>query len=250
MRVRFVIASFAAAVLAAAATTPSSADAGDDSDLRRAVRDQIRLSPVVGRLGIDVKARDGTVTLVGRVDTLYEAWEAIHRAGEARGAIDVESRLEIGGGSRDDGTIESEILRNFSNILGVAEAGLGVTVRGGVATIEGKLRDARVRFQAADAAARVVGVVEVVDRVETGERDDEDLLKSVEAVIGRRSLVRVSGLVEVQVEQGVVTLAGTVSRFSEKRRARELVLGVNGVKEVVDRLEVTRKSPNLLIQLD
>ena len=128
-------------------------------------------------------------------------------------------------------------------------AGIAVSVREGVATLTGTLRDARVRFQAADAAARVEGVAEVVDRIDTGERDDETLLASVEALVGRRSLSRVSGVFEVRVEAGVVTLEGTVSRFSEKRRAERLVLGINGVREFVDLLSVVPASPDLEIPL-
>ncbi len=241
----------AAALLAAAALLPrpASASAKDDAALARAVEDQLRLSPVVGRLPIAAAARDGRVVLSGRVDTLYEAWEAVDRAGKARGAIDVEGRLAIGGGERADGAVESAIRRRFSDLPEVLGAGIAVSVREGVATLTGTLRDARVRFQAADAAARVEGVAEVVDRIDTGERDDETLLASVEALVGRRSLSRVSGVFEVRVEAGVVTLEGTVSRFSEKRRAERLVLGINGVREFVDLLSVVPASPDLEIPL-
>lgn len=239
----------AAALLAAAALAPAPASAKGDSALVRAVEDQLRLSPVVGRLPIDAAAKDGKVVLTGRVDTLYEAWEAVDRAGGARGALDVESRLAIGDGARRDASVESDVRRKFSDLPDVASAGVAVAVQGGVATLTGTLRDARVRFQAADAAAQVQGVREVVDRFDTGERDDGELLAAVEGTIGRRSLSRVSGDVRVRVEGGVVTLEGTVSRFSEKRRARELVLGINGAKGVADLLSVAPASPDLEIRL-
>ena len=126
--------------------------------------------------------------------------------------------------------------------LGMGIPSVGIDLRGQ----QDAVRAAR---QAADAAARVEGVAEVVDRIDTGERDDETLLASVEALVGRRSLSRVSGVFEVRVEAGVVTLEGTVSRFSEKRRAERLVLGINGVREFVDLLSVVPASPDLEIPL-
>jgi len=239
--------SLAASLLGGA---PAAGDVDADREIARAVQDQLRLSAVVGRFLIDPSVQDGKVVLTGSVDTLAQSLEAIDRAGHARGVVDVRSQLRVGRGSRRDGEIASDIRRRFQDIPDVAALGIEVDVRQGVATLSGKLEDARVRFAAIDAAAEVRGVTEVADRLESAPREDAEILASATGVLGRRSIARISGRVETTVEHGVVTLEGTVTRFSEKRRAARLVLGINGVKAVDDRLRVERSSPDLEISLD
>jgi hyperosmotically inducible protein len=226
------------------------AGAAEDSDIARRVDDQLRRSPTVGHLGVRAKVRDGRVSLDGRVRTLAQAWQAVDLAGKVRGAIEVESRIEISSRGSGDPSIETAVKRRFEDLPEVAGAGLTVTVEAGTVTLAGKVRDARVRFTAADAAAGVEGVVAVTDRIETPELDDETIEKAVAGLFATRSLVRVTGKVESTVKDGVVTLEGYVTRLYDRKRATRLVLGINGVRAIENRLAVKPSDPNFVIPLN
>lgn len=222
----------------------------DDREILRKVSERVRMSAVVGHLPIEVAASRGRVVLTGRVRTLAQVWEAVERAGSVAGVLDVESRLVLDVHAPSDAAIEAAVKRRFADLPEVASSGVAVRIEKGVATLSGAINDARLRFAAADAAAAVEGVVSVVDHVETPALDDAAILKAVQAILGRRSPVRVAGKIDPTVRSGVVTLEGFVKRAADRRRAERLVLGINGVKDVVDRLVVEPSSPDLLIPLD
>jgi len=225
------------------------AGAAEDSEIARKVDDQLRRSPTVGHLGVRAKARDGRVSLEGRVRTLAQAWQAADLAGKVRGVIEVENRIEIDSRGAGDLSIGAAVRRRFEDLPEVAAAGLTVTVEAGTVTLAGKLRDARARFTAADAAAEVEGVVAVNDLIETPESDDETIKKAVAGLFATRSLVRVAGKVESTVKDGVVTLEGHVTRLYDRKRATRLVMGINGVRAIENRLAVKPSDPNFVIPL-
>lgn len=69
------------------------------------------------------------------------------------------------------------------------------------------------------------------------ERSDQEIKSGVEQVLANTS--RVDKLeVSVAVQDSTVTLTGEVDSTKEKRNARELAEGVDGVKYVVDNLTV------------
>jgi osmotically-inducible protein OsmY len=238
------------ALAAMALVTAAFGGPSEDSEIARKVSEQLRRSATVGHLGIDAKVRDGRAVLDGRADTLAQAWEATDLAAKVRGVLEIESRIEIDSRGASDAAIASAVKRHFEDHPEVAGSGIEVRVEAGTVTLSGTVRDARIRFAAADAAAEVKGVVAVSDRVETPAKDDELIRKSVVAILGAGSFVRVSGKIQPTVKDGVVTLEGRVGRLYDRKRAERLVLGINGVRGVEDRLEVKPMNPDLVIPLE
>jgi osmotically-inducible protein OsmY len=222
----------------------------EDSEIARKVSDQLRRSATIGHLGIGARVRDGRAVLEGHVRTLSQVWEATELAGKVRGVLDVESRIDIDSRGAGDPGIESAVKRGFEDHPEIAAAALGVTVEAGTVILSGKVADARIRFAAADVAAKTDGVVAVTDRIETPAKDDELIRTSVASILGPRSLVRVPGKIEIKVKDGVVTLEGTVDRLYDRKRAERLVLGINGVRGIGNRLEVKPTRRDLVIPLD
>jgi predicted transcriptional regulator len=101
-----------------------------------------------------------------------------------------------------------------------------------------KLMDAEhvKRLPVVDDAGRIVGVVSRKDLLSLFLRDDEDIRREVVDEV----LVRVMWIdpsrVAVSVEQGIVTLDGTIERRSTIAIIKELVARLAGVVEVVANL--------------
>lgn len=239
-----------AALAAAALATAALAGAAEDSDVARKVGEQLRRSPLIGQFALTAKARDGRVTLDGRVHTLSESWDAEDLAGKVRGVLEIDNRIAIDSRGTSDAAIEAAIKRRYEDIVAVATAAPEVRVVQGAVTLSGKLRDGRTRFTAIDAAAKIPGVVAVEDRFETPAKDDETIGKEVAGVLANLSLLGVSGKVRPTVKDGIVTLTGRVGKLYDRKRLTRLALGANGVRGVENRLEIGSSKSDLLIPLE
>jgi hyperosmotically inducible protein len=67
--------------------------------------------------------------------------------------------------------------------------------------------------------------------------DDSTLTASVKAALARDKLANLTRI-DVDTVNGVVTLTGVVPAPADKARAVQIAQGVNGVKKVVDNLQV------------
>jgi osmotically-inducible protein OsmY len=68
--------------------------------------------------------------------------------------------------------------------------------------------------------------------------DDSTLTASVKSQLGASNLLRI----DVDTNGGVVSLNGTVETPEEKARAEQLARRVDGVKKVVNNLQVSKRS--------
>ena len=220
---------------------PLQAGTREDDAIRLNVEGNLRMVQVLAGERLDVDVTDGTVQLTGSVETLYRKWQALDQTSRVRGVLAISDAIDLQGGSRSNSAILDTVKRRFEDLPRVANQHLDVSVSDGTVTLKGEVDDARIRFAARDAAADVVGVRAVVDAITSREQDDETLRKQLTQILGRSSLDHVPGNIEIAVEAGVVTLTGDVPRLWERIDAERTVLGVNGVKGVVNQLEVKPK---------
>lgn len=213
----------------------------DERDLRDNVEASLRLNHSLADETIDVRVSDGRVALAGRVRTLLRKWEALETAASVRGVVAIEDGIEVVGQPRRDAALEDDVRRRFEDIPRLASSGLRVTARDGVVSLTGTVRDARMRFAARDAVAAITGVFGVVDAIESPPAADAAIQDAVQELLGPRSLRRVPGAIEASVEDGIVTIDGWVRRLIDRIEAEKTVLGINGVKDVVNRLEIRPK---------
>jgi len=125
----------------------------------------------------------------------------------------------------------------------VDSSGISVTVSGdGVVTLEGAVPTCRVRAAAEKAAGRVTGVRAVANDLEVrllpeARREDTELAEAAVRALRWHSSVPEDDL-RVVVEDGWVTLQGTVRWQHERRAAHRAIRNLTGVKGVNDRIRL------------
>jgi osmotically-inducible protein OsmY len=212
----------------------------DDDAIRRALYTEFVVNGQIPAGEIDVDVRDGIAELTGTVDSAAAHHEALRLAEAVRGVRGLVDRLEVRAPEVDDTVIAQHVtglllddpVADFGTVVVESDAGV-VTLRG---TVDSNAE----AVHAVDLARSVKGVREVVNAIaiETdADRSDADIAADVrtrlddDAALSRR-------FVEVEVDDAVVRLDGTVGSLEEVRRARSLawVLGVEDV--VTEDLEV------------
>jgi osmotically-inducible protein OsmY len=214
-----------------------------DAEIRANVELRLQGNAELGARSIRVSVEDGVATLQGRVRLLSEAWKAERIAGEVRGLTGIENRLAVDATGRSNDEMRALLKRHFEDRVELASGDVAIAVEAGHVVLSGTVKDARVRFTARDAAAEVPGVLSVEDRIESPPALDEAILESVKSLLRPTSLVGVRGDIRPSVQDGVVTLDGMVLVLSSRMAAERVVLGINGVKKVVNNLTVRVKRP-------
>jgi hyperosmotically inducible protein len=192
-----------------AAVAVACGGATSDPGITTAVKSKFAADDAVKAYQIDVDTKEGVVTLSGKVETPAEETQAIALARGTSGVTNVVDHIEV-----------------------VPDAALGTTgtdLREGTAPRP----DLREGADARPSLREGVGSV----RSEAG---DAGLTASVKAKLLADD--QVGGLrINVETEGGNVTLTGSVRSAAEQSRAVQLAKGVEGVKNVTDRLTVQPK---------
>jgi len=144
----------------------------------------------------------------------------------------------------DDAAIAHKVEERLAKAKVYQAADVRVTVKAGAVTLEGSAS----RMDAALAAERaarkesklVTNRIQVVPEVE---RKDAEIRKDVESQILRYPWYTVYDSIAAGVEDGVVTLSGSVNQPWRKAEIEERVARVGGVKGLVSRIEVQPVSP-------
>jgi osmotically-inducible protein OsmY len=200
----------------------SFACANSDPGVTTAVKAKLAADDTVKAYRIDVDTKDRVVTLTGAVDNSAARERAVQLARATDGVNNVIDNLTVSPAATPTTGVDDPL----QNKAGDA------TARAGDAS-----RDAATKADAkTDAAQRKAG--ETADRV--GEAvTDAALTSAVKTkLLGDAN---VSGLkIDVDTENAVVTLRGTIPSAAEKARALELARETRGVKSVKDQLKVGR----------
>jgi hyperosmotically inducible periplasmic protein len=171
-----------------------------DAGVTIAVQTQLAADDSVPADEIGVETQDGVVTLTGTVDTEVARTRAVEIARETRGVRDVVNELHTTPGRAATTGVGDPALHD-------AEAGARTT--------DPQWREGDAEARAGDAA--------VTTSVRTAFMEDTSLK---DLSIG------------VSTRENVVTLTGTVPSQTEKHRAIELARETEGVRSVVDRLQI------------
>lgn len=230
--------------LAAIPSVPAPAADGPvigDERVLHAVEAEILVDPAVPADWINVDVRGGIVTLWGTVDHLLAKERAAELARTVRGVRAVLNDLEV---VPAEPTSDERVRRKVVNALAMDSATeayeIEVRVQDGAVTLTGSVESWQERELAATVAKRVKGVRGVANEVRirpsAGRPDSE-----IKADVTRRLQADVwveESLIGVMVEDGVVTLTGTVGSAEEKARAYTDAWVVGAAKVDTSRLEV------------
>jgi osmotically-inducible protein OsmY len=244
----------------------------DDDRIVATVRSDYFTSDQVKAENIDVTSNHGVVTLTGTVGSNEARDRAIAIADDVEGVSKVNDQLTVapeavtassepeGGanGTHDAGRVTTRILAQYYVTPGLKPWNIDVTTsQDGVVTLEGRIDNDTDRAEAVRIARNTEGVTDVRDHLragdvaatagtvgenkagaqDTGGDSDPWITAQVQSrffldpdVKGRH--------INVDTNDGVVTLRGGVDSFSERRQAVNIARNIGGVREVRDELRV------------
>lgn len=189
---------------------------------------------------IAVETRDGIVKLKGEVDNLAAKNYAAAEAKKIHGVRGVINEISVMLVPRPDADIAHDVRRRLENSTAVDARSLVVAVQGGIVTLSGEAADWNQKEEARLMAEGIRGVKEVVDDVQLRFGDpvsDERLAAESRARLARD--VYLNRLpITVAVQDGEITLTGSVGNLYEKERAGRSLRWQRGVKSVVNELMV------------
>lgn len=229
-----------------------------DAEILEDVRARLRWDSVINDGLIRADVRDGHVSLSGIVGTLAEKNRAISNAWVA-GVKGVEGRqLEVEWWANQDDLrkdkyvpkSDEDIRQALSDALlfdpRVNSFTVKPTVNAGVVTLTGKVSTLATKLAAERIAKGTVGVLGVKNEIELDAGAslapnallDPALDARLTAVLETNALTGGSEI-EVDVDQGVAKLTGTVDNFAVKAQAEMLALMTPGIRNVKNELEVS-----------
>lgn len=228
-----------------------------DDKLRQDVLDAMAADPAVEPMDIGVGVDDARVRLIGSVASWQERELAAKVAKGVRGVQALENELRINRAKpRSDMEIAEEVRRALAWDALVEAGGLSVRVEEGTVELSGVVGSAAERARALrDAWVAGVEAVEAAKlAVDPKERDrmqkerlpkavaDEDISQAVREAIYLDPRIN-SERVEVEANEGVVTLRGKVSHLGARRNAEAIARNTVGVWAVDNLLRVVSPDP-------
>lgn len=215
--------------------------AKDDTALIEDVVEELKADPAIESSRIAVTADRGVVTLTGTVPSYWQKVEAAQAVWRVLGvcALADDIRVEVPGTHvRNDTDIAAAavaVLRSHSDLPDTIEA----TVRDGTVTLTGRVDWNFQRTAAVNAIKHIRGVKSVRNNIELNEGPKvSDVRERIRMELVRTINQEVSNI-DVETDDGTVTLSGTVRSESDAAAARHAAWAVPGVKNVKDLLRVS-----------
>lgn len=194
-----------------------------DATLRSAVNQQLRLDRVLDPAAVDVDVEGAIVTLRGTAPNLLARDRAVELVSGIRGVRGVVDQLEVRPVARSDNQIERDVRAALEDASSLGDVEVAVTVEGGVVTLAGEVGRRAEATRALQLARGIVGVRNVVDALTlepTSVRSDEDIRGTLERALALDARFG-DEVVETGVNDGVVTLTGTVGSVLHRDLAAE-----------------------------
>jgi osmotically-inducible protein OsmY len=126
-------------------------------------------------------------------------------------------------------------------------AAIGVSVKGSVVTLSGEVASYAEKMAAQEAAHRVAGVRDVADDLTVTypgrhKRTDSEIAQAVRRALEWDTQVADRNI-QSTVEEGWVTLKGSVSRWSQRNDAEKAIRNLSGIRGVTNSIAVASPEP-------
>ena len=142
----------------------------------------------------------------------------------------------------NDGVVKQNIIDELEFEPSIDAAGIGVAVRSGIVTLTGSVGSYAQKVAAEQAVMRVKGVKAIAEELTVrangaGAVDDGLIAERIVNALKWSTLVP-DGRVVVTVENGRVTLSGSLDWAYQKRGALDVVRTLKGVTDIEDNIEL------------
>jgi osmotically-inducible protein OsmY len=205
------------------------------------VRDALAADQRLASSDVTVQAQQGDVTLYGCVPSLYQKRIATQTAQDVVDVAMVTDRLAVRTAPRDDADIESDVRQQLATDAFLAPGSLGVRSHNGIVTLTGNVNNKFENLYATDVVAHVKGIRNIVNHITVSAEWDTDaaIVRRIQDFLSTNAELQwVARQIHIAVNQGVVTLTGTVNFWSERRAAGEAAFETEGVRRVDNQLAV------------
>jgi osmotically-inducible protein OsmY len=213
-----------------------------NDQLRTAVHDELVQDLRIEPYDVTVEAEGGHVTLRGSVPTFQQSRIAEKDARDVMGTAWVTNLLAVNEARRSDKAILDDARFELDSDSTPGMDGVTVKITDGVARLSGEVNTFWERSHAHDLVSRVKGVRKVIDNLTVDYRSsfsDASIRTRIENRLAANSETRgVAADIRVAVDDGKVTLTGTVNFWSEYQEAENLAFRTDGAWAVVNRLRV------------
>jgi osmotically-inducible protein OsmY len=211
-------------------------------DIKKDIIDNLYWDARVDASDINVDVQSGDVTLLGTVPSFLAQQAALEDTRSVKGVAGIDSRIEV----RRLQTVPAaaDTADHIRDLYlwdpALADQNVLVSADAGVVTLEGTVDAAWKKLRAETKALGVTGVHSVTNDlavVPTMSVLDETIADDVLDALRRSSNVDETEI-SVTVENGTVTLTGTVPTWIARNAAFDAALYTDGVVDVVDNLVI------------
>lgn len=200
----------------------SSFVARTDEEIKQAVEDAFRYDPRVWAFNPDVSVDAGTVTLSGVVDNLAAKLAAEQDARNTLGVWRVKNQLKVRTEIPSDEVLEKRVAEALVANPHVERYDITVEAYSGWTYLSGRVNTSFEKIQAERVSEKVKGVVGVVNNIIFDYRwvwqPDWVIREEVKEQLQWSAFVDEDDII-ISVENGIVTLDGTVESWSESEEA-------------------------------
>jgi osmotically-inducible protein OsmY len=216
----------------------------DDEQIKKDIVDQLYWDQSVDASGITVKVSGGNVTLNGTVPSFNARRAAHNDVIMVPGVVSVNNELKIELPPALPEVADEEIKERAENIFSWMEdidaEDITVSVHAGKVSLNGYVDTYWKKIRAEDTIKDLRGVVEVENAlsvIPTENLSDKIIAHDVISALKRRENLDVN-LVDLTVDDGIVTLSGTLPDWSTIIDVERIARLTAGVKNVINDLGV------------